>query len=704
MTRFIYLVFFCFLSSCEVRNSPIKLDILPLPEGGTVNQIAMVDSGDAGPISFALAANKIFRRDSDGWSQISEDYEFINEGTTLVGVGAFLYAFSPSTFDKSNTLSRSADGIVWEDIRLPKKIRFMRFRKTKGNVRSKTFRVVDDIQLSVFEDSLTLIHPQNIWRGYPGREGVKWNEVDLEGLPFGVKRDTRLPPSIRNYLPASEFRSFELATVLTEQLLIFRRERDDQGWVLVSSLPTADLELASVPSSDTVFIVSDNAIYRSNDRGDEWFQFQPPSTNRIKKFLGMPNQQGGFLMLVGTDNGEIWKSEEEESWEIIRKGDVDQRSILSLIANGKIIHAGTEGNGVLISRNWGRTFETDNDGLNAAAPSDTIIFDGSPVVSTNAGVFRWDGSSWKAWSLRDTTVLKKSSGQMIVGTQNGDILTGDFEQGASILTPQFGEAKLRFENGRSSTSELSITHISAANSGRVIAWSKNRGAVSNLGQSSNWQVLPIVSQFEELLSRGSIVEFDIAANAFFIVEEADSMFRLWRSDAQAKSWTEVNRFENTSKISIGGSSRTSESLILIDDGKLKLTSDGGLTWDIIRGPWQAHQIVGSQTFDKDKLSVLVRTSRRLELYTIDRVTQNPVFEFHPLVGTNDIGAGVLFSSEKESIVLASNRAVYFGGLEVKGGTFSFGSSMFVTGLLSLLFAGMAFIFVRIFLAARAVRS
>lgn len=692
---------FGILSSCEVRNVPIKFDILPLPEGGAINQIATIESVD-GTETFALAADKIFRRDKDGWVRVLDDHEFVNDTTTLVGVGEFLYAFCPSTFNKSNTLFRSQEGVIWEEVKLPKKIRFMRFRKTKGNIRSRTFRVVDDIKLQVFEDSLTLIHSQNIWRGFVSHTGVKWKELNLDGLPFGVKRDARLPPSVRNYLPASTLRPFEIVTVLTEQLLIFRRERDEESWVLVSSLPTADLALANLPGTETIFIVSDNAVHRSDDAGDEWFQFQPPDSAQISQFLAAPITKERFVMLVGTEKGAIWKSDEGESWSLVHKNDLDERSIISLRSDGESIFAGSDGKGIFKSDNWGRSFTADNEGINAAIPNDVLIFDKSPVVSTDSGVFKWDGTNWKNWSDRNTTVLKKSSGQMIVGTQNGDILSGDFEQGPSVFTPQFGEGKVRFENGNRSTSEFMITHISAASSGRVIAWSKNHGAVSNFGQSSNWQALPIVSQFENLLERGSIVEFGIAADAFFIVEESDAMFRLWRSDAQAKSWKEVSRFENTSKISLGGSSRTSESLTLIEDGKLKLTSDGGLSWNLVRGPWQAHQIVGSQTYDKDKLSVLVRTSRRLELYTIDRVAQNPTFEFHPLVGTNDIDEGVLFSAEKESIVLASNRAVYFGGLQNKGGTFSFGSSMFMTGVMSLLFAGLAFIFVRIFVAARTV--
>ncbi len=666
-----------------------------------MNQIALIETED-GMETFALAADKIFRRDSDGWTRVSDEHEFINDTSTLIGVGGFLYAFCPSTFNKSNTLFRSQEGVIWEEVTLPKKVRFMRFRKTKGNIRSKTFRVVDDIKLQVFEDTLSLIHSQNIWRGYPGRSGVKWQELNLQGLPFGVKRDARLPPSIRNYLPASTLRPFELVTVLTEQLLIFRREKDEESWVLVSSLPTADLALSAVPNTETIFIVSDNAIHRSDDRGDEWFQFPPPDSAQITRFLAAPISKEKFVMLVGTDKGAIWKSEVGENWTLVQKGDLDQRRILSLVADRQTVFAGTDGKGVLKSDNGGDSFTADNEGIDAAIPNDVLIFNESPVVSTDAGVFKWDGTGWKTWSTRNTTVLKKSSGQLIVGTQNGDILTGDFAQGASVFSPQFGEKNLRFENGGRSTSAFAITHISAASSGRVIAWSNNHGAVSNFGQSSNWQALPIVSQFEKLLSRGSIVEFGIAADAFFIVEESDDIFRLWRSDAQAKSWKEVSRFENTSTISLGGSSRTSESLILIEDGKLKLTSDGGLSWNLVRGPWQAHQIVGTQTVDKDKLSVLVRTSRRLELYTIDRVAKNPTFEFHPLVGTNDIDEGVLFSSEKDSLVLASNRAVYVGGLQRKGGTFSFGSSMFMTGLLSLIFAGFAFIFVRIFIAARTV--
>ncbi|GEM_PF-5696614 len=697
MFRFIWIFA---LIGCEIRNAPVEFERIPLPEGGSISQLATLEKEGGENEIFALASEKVFRRGEDGWRQVSEKKPFINEGTTLVGLGQYLYAFSPATFNRVNVLFRSKDGVVWDEVLLPRKIRSMRFRKAKGKIRTKSFRVLDDVHLRVSESSLLLVHAQNIWKAKLRASTLTWQALNLDGLPFGVKRDSKLPPSIRNYLPTSPSRSFEMVTLLSEQLLIFRREKGEQSWALVSSLPEADLGLVGVPKEETIFLVAENTIHRSDDQGDEWFQFKPAEKISIHSFLVAPRGDG-FTMLLGTQRGAVWRSADGENWKQSFAADQDNRKVSRFLALGENIFVATQGRGIFLSENGGRTFSQDNDGLSASVPNDILLFNKRPVISTEAGIFRWNKKKWENWSPRNTTVLKTFQNQMIAGTQNGDILSGDFSQGPSVFKPQFAKTSVHFDPAEIGSTDLTITHISSDSKGRVIAWSKNSGAISNLGQSANWEVFPLVEAFESLLNRGAIVDFGIAANAFFVVEKSDSMFRLWRSDAQATSWKEVSRFEST-KVALGASSRTSESLVLIEDGKLNLTSDGGSSWVEMKGPWQAYDVVGSRSFEKNKLGVLVRTSRRLEFYVLDRISKTPTFQSHPLLGTKEIDENVLFSVEKDRILLATKNAVYLGEIKGESDGFSFGSSMFMTGILSLLFAALAFIFVRIFVAAKTV--
>ena len=257
---------------------------------------------------------------------------------------------------------------------------------------------------------LFLVGTHDIWRFDGTTDEPAWISIGTDGLP---QHSTGLPPAIRNYLPASDARPFEMATVLAEQLMVFRRTDPDEPWVMVSTLTTVDRTLLGVPNGDTVFLVAPDSIHRSDDQGERWFRFWPEERPRPETTLIVPREtsDAGYSFVAGATDGSIWRSlDGGGSWEQTRAADPDGRSISGLAARGDELWASSLGLGALRSTDDGATWQPRNLGLRAAQPLDVALTPrGEILLASRAGLHRLAGSpesgSWATLHERATSTV-----------------------------------------------------------------------------------------------------------------------------------------------------------------------------------------------------------------------------------------------------------------------------------------------------------
>jgi hypothetical protein len=66
---------------------------------------------------------------------------------------------------------------------------------------------------------------------------------------LGSAAPTTFPKVVRNFLPATDDRPYDLLTVFGDRLYIYRRHQKNNRWILVSTLPTIDVALQAAPSA-----------------------------------------------------------------------------------------------------------------------------------------------------------------------------------------------------------------------------------------------------------------------------------------------------------------------------------------------------------------------------------------------------------------------------------------------------------------------
>ena len=346
-------------------------------------------------------------------------------------------------------------------------------------------RAAQPPRIRCFAGVLYLIATSDVWEG--AAEPGTWNSIGLHGLP---EAQEGLPPAIRNYLPRTVTRPFELLTVLADQLMIFRRSERDDPWVLTHTTSVADRQLLGLPESEVVFLVAHDSLLRSDDQGESWFPFWPEGHPRIEVFLLTAASEAAHIGLAGCDDGSIWRSVDSgATWTNVRAADADLRSITALARFRGRIFASTLGQGVVASGDGGKTWDEFNTGLHAARPLDAAFSrGGSIVVATRAGLYELSGQSgqWIALDRRATTAVGVNpvSSAIVSGTLHGNLImhpdegeatsaVGPFadQEAFSLLPHQLGDAQIYPET---------IVAITARDDGRRwLGWSHRRGVVAS---------------------------------------------------------------------------------------------------------------------------------------------------------------------------------------------------------------------------------
>lgn len=498
-----------------------------------------------------------------------------------------------------------------------------------------------------------LVGTTNVWEFDGTEDEPTWTSIGLNGLPVASEG---LPPAIRNYLPRTRDRPFEMLTVLADQLLVFRRSEVDDPWILTSTMAVVDRELVGMTGSDAVFVVAPNSIQRTDDQGESWFRFWPEGHPRIEAFTLLPGSaERAFDMIVGSADGSIWRSADAgATWNRTRPSDQDGRAITGLAAHANALWAASLGEGVLFSVDRGQTWTPRNLGLRAARPLD-IAFTGAGdiLLASRAGLVQLSGEpdsgNWAVIDDRATSAVSVDpiSDRMVSGTIRGDLATRA-EEGEAIETALPFGTKHVFEFSphqlpRTSLPPSAVVSINARDDGRRwLAWSGDRGGVQSEDGGEQWTPLELSDGLRAALAATTVrqVLAEQSETIYLLEENRDPRAPglLWRSDDDGESWTTVHAFprDRTAHVLLRARPPNYPGTLFAAHGDQFLRSaDSGSTWTQIEGPWRGNRIVGL-AIREQRAAVLLDSRRRLEVVVLEGLDRvDPVISRHTIVPDDD---------------------------------------------------------------------
>lgn len=630
-------VLFAMCAACDA--GPRQLDVEPLaaPAGSELTLIAR--SGFRGaPVAMTPRGSFIFEASGE-WSRI--DAEPL-EGALLYNQGAYNFSRAQLFTRHADSLWRvgydaerampslfrsTDDGVSWDRITIP--TNYVRAQLDRRAMDRRGFGnepVATGAQLRIMseEEGLFLSSPGQLWRMEPRGGKVAWVDVSLTGVQL-AGANSSYPPTLRNYLPAGRGRDFELLTVLGEQLMIYKRDSGTDDWLLVSMLPTVDIEL--VAWREGVAILTRDSVYTS-ENAEMWGRrrlFSPEDTQRACRSLALL----GDVWLVGTSSGEIWRAEGAGDFSLAHEA--IGASIAELLFAGDAAFASVDGVGVLVSRDEGRSWSAALAGLDAGEVRAMLVHGAALYVASNTGVFRRgvrEGGEWESFAVGGATALGRARGGIIVGGEDGSmrILAADEPQSprAGLNTWSVSQERgARRAHGESIglVSEEAIVEILASPDGRAgyVGAAERSGLVTD-DSGETWREHLDPEVLVEALGGATIVSAVMASSSTWYMISAssppESRMLLWKSEDAGQRWRTVHTFEERGR----GTARLfalEDALLFVTGARVERSTDGGRTWSEVElSELDGRTIAASSMSERGKLLLLVGSERGDEILDV----------------------------------------------------------------------------------------
>jgi photosystem II stability/assembly factor-like uncharacterized protein len=669
---------------CGERPSRMAMTQVPPPPGGSVIGLQTLEVEETTHL-IGVAKESLWVRDAaeGGWTRRAVEWPTQIEATGLSPLGSLSNEAEPANVPAHQLITThqgriwllarpdpqgpprlmvSADaGRNWQLVSLPRTYRREDPSQGAAPARpgTRTLRLMDHA-----DQGLYLLDPSHLWRARfaDGGDGLvqTWDALDVSevvarpaGRPRGT-RDNDAPRTLRNYLPATESRPFELVTVFQERLYVYRRHIKSDRWILVGTLPTIDRELLAVPGSGTVYMAAPEAIYRSPEFGEQWQRLtitkplnRTPSLRAVA--LKPPGESPGLATLIaGTDRGGIFRSQDGgDTWRRVHDADPDRRGITGVVADPHAQTrdhwwASTAGIGVLRSNDDGVSWSESNNQLRATHPLDIAIgAKGEFMVGTEAGLFRLTGApaegNWDSFHGRATSSVHfdASTSRILSGTLGGAIVTkapdGELTVSEVGMAPT-DEAPLYqpWQASQAADAASAILSIKRRpNSRDLFAWSRQRGLLVSTDGGVSWRRSTLNTALVSALEHSVITNF--------IVDHGQRMYltshdfagsdspQLWHSYDNGESWHAVYSFSSGNAhvplLLERGADDPTEMLYLGHGGQLAASKDGGTSWTNIEGPWEGGTI-RSMRLDGNRQSV-VYNDRHASRVVLGPDVQNP---------------------------------------------------------------------------------
>lgn len=636
-------------AACTGEDERIEMRSVPPPTGGVVETIVTVDEKNETRILAPTRSELFVRSGSDspwirrpvewpkGWRQAAasplagvmwakDSFNFPSKQRFTSHRGRIWILTRHGPSDRVQLLVSADGGSNWKPRELPDRYRTPGAetsddRGPRGaelarvNVRAP-LRLVDH-----GDQGLYLLDENNVWRADFSDENetlVDWTRVPVSDIDvLESATSSTLPTVIRNYLPATDERPFELLTTFGDRLYVYRRHRDDDNWLLVSTLPTIDLELYALPESPMIYLLSHSALYRSGEYGERWEKLtigdpeQSLPGNRTLAFVDREdseNQVPPYLVL-GTDEGSIYRSENGgDSWDLVREPDPDAREITGIASEPGTarVWASTAGLGTLQSDDRGESWSQNSRGMRATRPLALDVgLNNELVLGTRAGLFRLTGAPddghWDRFHDRATSAIAvdRDRTRLHSGTLGGTVVT-ETNTGATPPTETVSVDQADAPLFRPWSTPASVTEPEAIvalrarpESESMYAWSRERGMLRSENDGDTWKREPLNLALVSALEQSLVDNFDVGDGERMYLTSygfsANRFGQLWRSDNDGETWHAVFATPSTQqekpRFLRRSTAEDDEHLYLAQGERLQRSTDGGNSWTELDGPW-----------------------------------------------------------------------------------------------------------------------
>ena len=648
---------------CGERPSQMAMTEVPPPPGGTVVGLQSLEA-DGSTQLIGVAKESLWVRDTaeGSWTRRSVEWP---SGVTSTGsppLASLIDQAEPSNVPAHHLISThrgriwllarpdpqgpprllvSADaGRNWQSAPLPRTYRGAEPSQGTSPSRpgTRSLRILDRAAQGLY-----LIDAGHVWRArFPdGGDALidTWDGLDVSEIvarPSNRPAGDDAPRALRNYLPASDARPFELLTVFQERLYVYRRHINSDRWVLVGTLPTIDRELIAVPGGDTVYLAAPETLYRSREFGEQWQRLtitkpldRTPNLQAVA--LKPPDPAPGLAtVIVGTDRGGIFRSDDGgDTWQRVHEDDPDRRGITGVVADPRADTedhwwAATDGLGVLRSNDDGVSWSESNNQLRATHPLDIAIgANGEFMVGSEAGLFRLTGApsegNWDPFHSRATSSIyfDKSASRILSGTLGGAIVAkapdGELTVSEVGMAPA-AEAPLYQPWQASHAADRNsaiLTIEKRPNSRDMFAWSRQRGLLVSTDNGVSWRRSKLNPALVGTLQHSVITNFVVDHGQRMYLTSHDfagsDAPQLWHSYDNGETWHAVYSFSSGNAhipllLRRDGNAPT-EALYLGHGGRLASSQNGGTSWTDINGPWEGGTI-RSLRLNEDRQTVL----------------------------------------------------------------------------------------------------
>ncbi|MEJ0029992.1 MAG: hypothetical protein WDO15_06330 [Bacteroidota bacterium] len=136
--------------------------------------------------------------------------------------------------------------------------------------------------------------------------------------------------------------------------------KSNDGGSTLNKTPITNSPYSLVRIDTVLFVSSYGSSYALADGDTEWTSF--PYDNSHVAISAYSQVAIDTSLYMATDGGVFKFSWNDSTWTNKSKGLINKR-VVSLIANGSALYAGTNGSGVFVSRNGGNTWTESDEGI-----------------------------------------------------------------------------------------------------------------------------------------------------------------------------------------------------------------------------------------------------------------------------------------------------------------------------------------------------
>lgn len=633
---------------CETDNT-IKMERVRTPNGGSLFAATSVEVGGT-PLTLAAGEFGVYQFQDDGFTRVDSQL-----------LPSFRVPNMDHLRDTSHTLSvprsmlfTGIDSQLWFVDSTSRPWMSQDGGRTFNFIEIPSFlpeqsliRPIEPYRL-VAGEKLHLLHPKYIWTLEDPTDIASWRAIDLNAVLLDENAN-ELPPAIRSFLPANSLRDFDILTVLSNQLLIYRREAG-QEWVLTSTFPVGERQVvgfeqrnSSEGSGTTLFLATDDAVFRSDDHAETWLRFWPFEDKEIEVIYPVLEGQRQFV-LVGTKNGEILLHNGAEWTEVWAQ---DGFAITGFHFDGENLWATALGGGALRSKDLGESWQSANQGLRAMRTHAFIVEGDEITVATNSGVFRKtiDAEWERVHATPATSLLKVPEKGLLVGTSDGKIVVPEQESIEIPIqkAPEFLPDELR----RLAPRPEAVVKLARGNT-RLYAWSRANGAMVSNDLGATWEPFVIPEALTNTLKGSSLTHIFQIGDEVYLMERSHhpgTPAQLWSSRQGGGTWVALRSFPPTPSpviLQMG----LNQSLYAAYDDVLEVTEDGD-SWTPISGPWKNGLIFGLH-IDNQRAAVLSDNHGAVSLHVRENIRESSTRTF-----TISVDGGFTVSSVQDLVLSGS---------------------------------------------------